>query len=122
MLAIMLLVVTGCSDDTDQSVSTNKINPPAWIQGVWYDAQSQQAGIISGFKFTSNDFCTVLTSTTQCYAELPLGVQEYWTDDTYFIALTYNGSETSYTFYKVTPSQFVVVDGQGNQSAIYVKQ
>lgn len=125
IFALMLLVVTGCSDDSVQSLTAedpNKINPPAWIQGVWYDDQSLEAGVFSGFKFEVHDFCTILVSNTQCYADLPLEVQEYSSDDTYSITLYSNGSETSYTFYKVSPSEFVVVDGNGNQSAIYVKE
>ncbi|WP_372757999.1 hypothetical protein [Mariniflexile sp.] len=49
-LLISVSMLSCSSDDSDSNNSNFKFNPPSWIQGVWFEENSQ-----SGLKFTSDD-------------------------------------------------------------------
>jgi hypothetical protein len=50
VLLITIITLSCSSDDSDSNNSNFKFNPPSWIQGVWFEENSQ-----SGLKFTSDD-------------------------------------------------------------------
>jgi|AntRauMFilla1563_2_1112583.scaffolds.fasta_scaffold102701_1 hypothetical protein len=57
LLAILIIALfSNCSSNEDSTSNSQiQINPPSWIQGTWRQANG---GV--GFKFTNNDFITIL--------------------------------------------------------------
>jgi hypothetical protein len=57
-LFVCLFVITllqSCSKDDDNSLNSNKINPPSWIIGSWLDKTEPEWAQIGGFKFTKDN-------------------------------------------------------------------
>ncbi len=67
--ATLIISCSGGDDNRSIDPNENSINPPAWIQGTWY-SNFDGVNTGTGFKITSNDFCTVLQSTQSCWKEL----------------------------------------------------
>lgn len=52
---ISFTVLQSCSKDDDNSLDSNKINPPSWIIGSWLDKTEPEWAQIGGFKFTKDN-------------------------------------------------------------------
>jgi len=126
ILSSFVFVMFSCSGSDDSSVNQddNAINPPTWIQGTWYsNFDGVNTGI--GFKITSDDFCTVLQSTQNCWKELvetsagQLTVNENTSDTDYTISFTGAGSSTSIHLQKVSATEIKTVTTSGLETHYY---
>lgn len=127
LLIVTAFFIVGCSGSDDSgsvNQDDNAINPPAWIQGVWYsDFDGVNTGI--GFKITSDDFCTVLQSTQNCWKELvetsegQLIVDENISDTDYSISFIGGGSSTSIHLQKVSANEIKTVTTSGLETHYY---
>lgn len=118
-LILPFVALFSCSEsDNNSSVAPDEhsINPPSWIQGTWLNQEFLDAGISSGFKFASDNFCTVLYTNTTCYKEQPLQFNEISTTTSYEIVLTGSGTGVTYHFTKISNTQ---IEANG---LIYTKQ
>tara|TARA_B110001450_G_scaffold252536_1_gene274485 strand:+ start:704 stop:1111 length:408 start_codon:yes stop_codon:yes gene_type:complete len=83
-ILITLIILTSCSNNDDGNSNNNsniEFNPPAWIQGVWFNQNST-----SGYKFTSNDIIRLnLDENNNIIGEDSR--KEYWSlfDDAYLL-------------------------------------
>ena len=127
LLFISVFFIISCSSSDDSSPANqdnNTINPPEWIQGVWYsNFDGVNTGI--GFKITSDDFCTVLQSTQNCWKELvetsegQLIVSENISDTDYAISFIGSGSSTSIHLQKVSATEIKTVTTSGLETHYY---
>jgi len=68
LFASIVLTLSCSSDDNSSSNSSSKITPPTWIQGTWAEETIyHDTGSIFGFKFTSNDACTIIPTLENCF-------------------------------------------------------
>lgn len=123
LLTICFLVfLLSCSSSSDDSTS-NYFNPPSWIRGTWKNPSNPV-----GYKFTSDDFCT-LTSTLQlCNKEnlnsyeqsgIDVSVDETTSSIEYSFSIETNGTIQSYTFIKISADEIELenpTSGQPNLS------
>lgn len=75
LLSFVTLLSCSSSDDnsSNNNSSNSKFHPPAWIQGKW------MSEISVGYKFTSDNVCTVMSTTETCLKEM---VEQYNTHGT----------------------------------------
>lgn len=122
---ILSIILTSCSSDSDgNSSSSININPPAWIQGTWWEE-----GQVSGFKFTSNDIITLFSNTQQSQRELlelgesageTVSASDESTSDYYSVELNFPAGQTViYSFNKLTDNQ---INWTTVSASVYTKQ
>lgn len=126
LLAVSAVVLLSCSDDSSDSTNsvTEAINPPSWAIGTWY---SQADGISTGigYKISEHDFCTVLSSTQNCWREVvnstagQITVTEQKSDTDYTITMSGAGSNTTVHFRKISATQINTVSTTGSQVPYY---
>ena len=71
-ILLLSLIITSCSkSDSENSSSANNksFHPPAWIQGTWVQFYGNISSG-SGYKFTSDNVCQVISGGQTCYKEL----------------------------------------------------
>lgn len=69
-IVLAILTISCSSSDDSSSNSKSSLNPPSWIQGKWIGYSgtgSDQTSTGVGFKFTSDDLCTILGSSSTCW-------------------------------------------------------
>lgn len=129
---LLLAFVSSCSSSPDNSSnnssSNSNINPPSWIQGTWI-----QDGGTGGYKFTSNDFILVGSSSQTSFANAVTqtkatggnaSVIETITSNSYNIDITIGIRTDSYYFNKITTTKIEWInDPLGNLADLfYIKQ
>jgi hypothetical protein len=129
---LLLIVITFVSCSSDESTgSSNKtsINPPAWIQGTWLSSYNNTS-TGSGFKFSKDDLCLVVSNTlSSCNKEtlsvynnsIFTNVDETISDSEYIIIITISSVITTYHFKKISNSKIEWVVDNGFQN-LYTKQ
>lgn len=107
-------VLFSCSgDDNNDSTNTDSsdMNPPAWAQGTWL---MEVGGASTGLKFTTDDVCSVVNSTTTCNKENlstikrgggHVAVEETISDTKYIVNITIQSNTTTYNIEKVSATQ-----------------
>lgn len=77
----------------------SKFNPPAWIQGTWYDALD-----VTGYTFTTDNVTQTIAgySINLGLAYLGASVTEISNDTLYSFSIDQAGSVSTYSFDKVT--------------------
>ena len=126
-ILLLLALVCSCSKSDDSDTTNSKsINPPTWIHGTWL---LKDSSVNSGFKFTSDDFCTVIFTSSACNKEainlykgtqIFTNVKEEITNSTYSIEITIGSGTTYYEFEKVSATS--ISANLGSISGIYIKQ
>lgn len=122
---IFSMILISCSSDSDKnSNSSIKISPPAWIQGTWWEE-----GQISGFRFTSNDIITLVSTIQQSQRELlklgadagqTVSAKDESTSDYYSVELNFPAGQTViYSFNKLSDNK---INWTSSPSSIYTKQ
>ncbi|AYN05484.1 hypothetical protein [Flavobacterium sp. 140616W15] len=123
----ILLFISCSSSDSEDNSSKSDFNPPSWIQGTWKQQTDLSTGV--GFKFSSNDFCSTISSTQQCQKGLVdlarsggiiVKVTETISDKYYSVEISYSVGQTiTYSFKKnsATKIQWTEVP-----DAIFLKQ
>jgi len=128
----LILLFSGCSSPIDDSNPKNasSINPPNWVQGTWL---LEDSNLTSGYRFTNDDFCSVLLSGQNCFKEsirlinnsgAITNVKEVITDNSYSIEITLGSQVITYNFKKVSLTQIEWInDPLGDLiETIYTKQ
>ncbi|MFB9057125.1 hypothetical protein ACFFU9_10260 [Mariniflexile ostreae] len=128
LILIITFSLTSCSSSDDDSGNNgSSINPPNWIQGTWLgEVDGINSGL--GFKFTSDDFCSVVGSQTSCFKE-PVNqsqglitVDEQIDNENYIISINNNNTITNtFHFRKYSETEIEVVQSTGLNPR-YVKQ
>ena len=94
------------SSDDDNNSSNSDFHPPAWIQGTYMQEGSTTTSGM-GFKFSSNDLCTLISTAEQCQKGMidTMGksgqnstVDETITSTSYSAYITYGGTGQSVTY------------------------
>lgn len=107
-----LYLVLSCSSDSS-SGNAHSFHPPSWIQGTWNNGASV------GYKFTSNDFCSIASSTQFCnkeilddYAQsgLDVSVDEDISSTEYIFTINTQGSSQNYDFIKISANEIEMVN------------
>lgn len=108
-----LFMILSCSSSND-SASSSDFNPPAWIQGTWLQEGSTPS-LSTGFKFYSNDFCTLIVNAEQCQKGLvdlirkggeSASVVETISNTSYSAKINYVGGQSAtYTFSKISNTE-----------------
>lgn len=128
LILLIALSISSCSSDDDNSENNNSsINPPDWIIGTWLgEVDGINSGL--GFKFTSNDFCSVAGSQTACFAQSVnqsqglITVEEDIDNENYIITINNNNTiSNTYHFRKYSETEIEVVQSTGLNPR-YVKQ
>lgn len=108
------LLLFSCSSSSDDNSSSNSnFNPPTWIQGKWTNT------IGSGYKFTSNNVCSVSLGGDICYKEMldnynKVGAtstinESIITDTEYKFSYAVQGSTVYFHFIKKSNSEIQIV-------------
>lgn len=129
-LIILILItfsISSCSSDDNSGNNNSAINPPDWIIGTWF-GQVGETNSGLGFKFTSNDFCSIAGSQTSCFAE-PVNqsqgiitVEEVVDSENYIITINNNNTvSNTFHFRKYSETEIEVVQSTGLNPR-YVKQ
>lgn len=124
-----LLIFSCSTSDEGSNASGSDFNPPAWIQGTWkLDIDGDGIAEDIGFKFTSNDMCTILLQTEQCQKGLfdtmrqsgqKVTVEEIISDTFYSAKVSYSaGQSMTYSFKKISKTKIET----GSLGQIYDKQ
>ncbi|WP_066221793.1 hypothetical protein [Formosa haliotis] len=116
---LVVAVCFSCNSDDDGGRNTS-FHSPSWIQGTWYVAGSDLAGV----RFTSDDYCTIASGNETCYkniieqSDLDINIEgEVSTDTDYEFNIIYRGEpgveRDEYLHYrKISETQMVsIVDG-----------
>jgi hypothetical protein len=126
ILIIALISISCSSDDDSDETSTNSINPPEWIQGTWtLELGGMDSGM--GFKFTSDDFCSINSSLTSCWKEVVeinqgTTVEEEIDDENYIITInSLNTISNTFHFTKISENEIADVQSFGINN-IYIKR
>ncbi len=129
LIFVITFLFSSCSssDDDNSGNNNSEINPPEWIQGTWLGFfDNINSGL--GFKFTSDDFCTVVSSQTSCWKGIVdqsqglVVVSETVDNENYIISIESNNSITNtYHFRKYSDTEIEVVQSTGLNPR-YVKQ
>lgn len=121
----MTMVLLGCSSDDNSGSNGNNqfFNPPKWIHGTWLQMYEEDFSTGLGYKFTSNDFCTVVSQTTTCLKEhlqqvYDLGQQaevdeEIKSNTEYKFSYTIAGVTQEFHFRKVSDTKIEMVSYLG---------
>lgn len=122
-----LFVLLSCSS-SDESTNNSDFNPPAWIQGTWMQ-EGSTAGTSMGFKFNSNDLCTLIFTAEQCQQGListmrksgqTATVEETIANTSYSAKINYYGGQSvTYSFRKISNTE---IEWSGSPSAVFIKQ
>jgi hypothetical protein len=128
---LISLALFSCSkSDEPISSSTNKLNPPSWIHGTWIGmigSGSTQTSTGIGFKFTSDNWCSVLGTTTSCWKEVidssmgQVTVNEEISNTDYIVKIKTGGTTETYHFKKYSNTEIEFVSGNGYNPR-YTKQ
>ncbi len=101
--------ILSCSksdDDSNSNASNSDFHPPTWIQGTWQQEGSTGTSGL-GFKFSSNDLCTLISTAEQCQKGIidimrksgqNSTVDETITSTSYSAYITYGGTGQSVTY------------------------
>ncbi|TXD48686.1 hypothetical protein [Polaribacter sp. IC073] len=131
IILICFAIFYGCSSNDDSiSQNLNLIKPPDWIQGTWLAADTS---ISLGFKFSNDDFCSVILTGQSCFKEqlnqlfnagLTTNVKEETINTSYSIEITLGNQIVSYEFEKVSETEIEWInDPLGDLvETIYLKQ
>lgn len=120
LVLISTVFLFGCSPSDGDSGSSSSYNPPTWIQGTWGikgDPDLNQNDFPL-YKFTSDNFCLVAGSISQCWKEVIqqtpqiMSGSDSHTVSTYEVNLIQsNGAVTvTYSFKKVSATKITLVD------------
>jgi hypothetical protein len=119
VFSVILLVAflgTSCSSSDDPSTNS-QINPPNWIQGTWI---SELDGISTGmgFKFSSDDFCSLNNSQTSCEGHVT--IDEEIDTENYIITLNNNEMMiNTFHFKKLTETKIEAVHSSGSNTTFF---
>lgn len=131
--AIVLTLSCSSSDDNSSNNSNNnssKITPPTWIQGTWAEEGIYyDTGSIFGFKFITNDFCTLSPGLENCYAFLltssqgQVQIEQFISDSEYrAIMKTAGQSNTLFHLVKINSNEIKNISIINNElSPVYIK-
>jgi hypothetical protein len=129
LYVLTALLIFSCSSSDDSSgTSSSDINPPTWIQGTWkQEGASQGQGI--GFKFSSNDFCTLILSADVCtqgqidsFRKVgeKVTVEETISSTLYSAKINYPmGQSVTYTFNKISNTE---IKWEASAGVVFIKQ
>lgn len=133
LFVITALLLFSCSSsDESSNNSNNSLNPPAWIQGTWIgyaDSGSGGVGINTGigFKFTKDDWCSVVGSVTSCWKYIiensqgQVTTEEEITNTDYIVKIKTGGTINTYHYRKHSATEIEVVTSYG-LNPVYKKQ
>ena len=111
---------SGSSEDGGNSggESVTGYNPPSWIIGTWMDESNS-----TGFKFTSKDFCQVVTGTSHCRLSNPYVIvtESKATDNSFSFTFKIASSEHSYVFERLEGGK-IKTTNRGTLNDTYIKQ
>ncbi|MEZ7500752.1 hypothetical protein QO200_18710 [Flavobacterium sp. Arc3] len=123
------LLIFSCSSSDDSSgTSSSDINPPTWIQGTWKQEGALQ-GQGLGFKFSSNDFCTLILNGDLCTqgqidsfrkAGEKVTVEETISSTSYSAKINYPmGQSVTYSFSKISNTE---IKWESSAGVVFIKQ
>jgi hypothetical protein len=126
ILLIITLMLLSCSSDSESDNANINFNPPNWIQGSWRD------NITSGFKFTTNNVCQLVSTNQNCFKEMidsynasipnSVTVEEETISDTeYKFSYTVSGVTQYYHFIKLSNTSIELIQPSGI-NPIFTKQ
>ena len=126
ILIITTLSFSACTtSDDDFTNNRSSFNPPQWIQGTWL---MEDSGMV-GYKFTSDDFCSISPYQTLCFkstiqqAPEELIVDEQIDNENYIITINQGGYITnSFHFRKYSHNVIEDVSATDEFNIRYVKQ
>jgi hypothetical protein len=123
-----LLIFSCSSSDDSSATSSSDINPPTWIQGTWKQESALQ-GQGLGFKFSSNDFCTLIFNADVCTqgqidsfrkAGEKVTVEETISSTLYSAKINYPmGQSVTYTFNKISNTE---IKWEASAGVVFIKQ
>ena len=129
----LAITIISCGGDDDSGNTNNNssnltINPPSWIQGVYYQVFPTTGDVVPfGYEFKSDDFCTISNNSAICnkeqlelYASSTLfaDVYEEIDNDRYFLEITFQNFTTTYEFLKVSSTSIVEILPSGDVTYI----
>lgn len=110
-LFISALFLFSCSGDNNSESLNQFLNPPTWIQGTW-GLHSEISGEVPMFKFTNDDFCTIVNggSTLTCWDAMgntheSITIEDTSTETSYNVSMTQAGSTTFYHFVRISDNE-----------------
>ncbi|MXO06171.1 hypothetical protein [Flavobacterium sp. HBTb2-11-1] len=122
ILAVFFVLIS-CSSTEDSQTAQNQISPPSWIQGTWMQTSGNASSGI-GYKFSSDNICSILLTTQNCYKEMmetykntgakTSTSESVKTDTEYKFSLTVQGTTTELHFKKVDSKTIYLVAGNIN--------
>lgn len=111
-LAITIISCGGDDDGTTSSSSNLTINPPAWIQGTYYQVFTTGEVLPYGYEFKADDFCSISNNLATCNKEqlefyesgttLFADVYEESDNSRYLLEITFQSLTSTYEFEKVS--------------------
>lgn len=108
-----LYLALSCSSDSNSSNNSHAFHPPSWIRGTWNN------GVGNGYKFTSNDFCSIISTTQFCnketldsYAQsgIDVSVDETISSTEYIFSIDTEGAIQNYDFIKINADEIEMVN------------
>lgn len=130
-LFLSITIISCGGDDngnTNNNSSTLTINPPSWIQGVYFQLYPITGDVLPvGYEFKSDDFCTVSNNNAICNKEqlefyassnLFADVYEEIDNDRYFLEITQQSYTTTYEFLKLSSTSIKQVLPTGETTYI----
>lgn len=123
VLIILAILTFSCSSSDDSSSnSKSSLNPPSWIQGKWIGysgSGSDQTSTGVGFKFTSDDWCTIAGSLSTCWkyaldsSSGQATAEEEISNTDYIVSIKVGNITNTYHFRKKSNTEIEVVTGYG---------
>jgi hypothetical protein len=135
-LLYLLLAITiiSCGGDDDSGNTNNNssnltINPPSWIQGVYYQVFPVTGDVIPyGYEFKADDFCSIAINLATCNKEqlefyasgttLFADVYEESDNSRYLLEITFQSTTSAYEFEKVSSTSIKQILPSGDTTYI----
>ncbi|WP_435134483.1 hypothetical protein [Formosa sp. A9] len=124
VLSLMLCFACDSSDDNNDADDHSRFHPPSWIRGTWY----ANANDLTGVRFTSDDFCNIITGTTECFKalieqshEIASVENESITDTDYKFTIEYGNKGGDFHYRKKSDTEIVLVVQGLETNIIYIK-
>jgi hypothetical protein len=120
ILLFSITLLFSCSNSDNDNINNYSITPPSWIHGTWAIVYTTDPVVIQpAFKFKSNDFCVISSSTELCQATsleqaaqsgANVLVEQTITDTEYELKMTILSQTTTYNFIKINDTKIEYVN------------
>lgn len=120
LLFSLFFLLISCSSDSDAPEVSNKITPPAWIQGTWGQITTTNPVATTPFAtFKVNDFCLIASTIEICNAAnlqqlaqsgATVNVAQTITNNEYTLSMTIQSQTTTYKFIKISNTEIEYVN------------